>query len=207
MPSLQCDLSCAHCMYDSSSTNLATLDFGQTKLFIETIDWDVINSCGFYGGEPGINVPMYEQFIELIPESTPRFTITDGTWSRTKGRTDDWVAFALRNQLQVFVSSTKYHTPHQNLRRLYETCEAYSFIIKDDDEIIPMGRMARDRWTCGFKCERFSGPVRFAIKPGGTIIFQSCDGVYPVVGTYKNSFADLLNVYEAIVARCQTQRR
>ena len=86
MPSLQCDLTCAHCMYGSSPTNTATLDFEATKAFAETIDWDLINSCGFYGGEPGINIPMYERFMALVPGGVPKFTITDGTWSRTPGR-------------------------------------------------------------------------------------------------------------------------
>ena len=79
MPSLQCDLSCAHCMYNSSPFNKAELDFDQTARFVETIDWRLINSCGFYGGEPGINTPMYERFMELVPSAIPKFTITDGT--------------------------------------------------------------------------------------------------------------------------------
>ena len=207
MPSLQCDLSCAHCMYNSSPTNRASLDLEQTRRFAETIDWNVINACGFYGGEPGINLPMYGQFIELVPQDTPRFTITDGTWSRTEGRTSKFVEFALEYNLQVFVSSTQYHRPHQNLDRLIETCEAHpSFVIKADDTIIPMGRMARAEWTCGFKCMSFTGPARFALMPGGNIIFQSCDGVYPAVGTYQESFRTLLQTYEAVIAQCQQVR-
>jgi len=207
MPSLQCDLSCGHCMYNSSPTNTASLDLVQTRLFTKTVDWDVINSCGFYGGEPGINLPLYAEFINLVPKSTPRFTITDGTWSRTQGRTAKFVEWALEHNLQVFVSSTPYHLPYQNLDILLEVCEKYhSFTIKGDDTIIPMGRMAKDGWTCGFKCRSFTGPVRFAVTPGGNIIFQSCDGVYPVVGTYKKSFDNLLKVYESVVARCQQMR-
>lgn len=190
-------------MYNSSPTNLATLDLEKTKSFIETIDWGKINSCGFYGGEPGINIPLYEQFIKLTPSSTPRFTITNGTWSRTKGRTKAWVEFVQRNNLQVFISSTSYHSLHQDLLRLYVTSEVNSFTIKtEDDKIVPMGRAERDVWACGLKCKNFTGPVRFAVKPGGAIIYQSCDGVYPVVGTYQESFTSLLATYKEVVTQC-----
>lgn len=208
MPSLQCDLSCGHCMYNSSPTNKAELDFEQASWFASTIDWDVVNACGFYGGEPGINLEMYERFIGLIPEDMPRFTITDGTWSRTSGRTGNFIDWALRNRLQVFISSTPYHTPHQNTDRLIETCEAHpSFVIKpDDDTIIPMGRMSTEVWECGFRCQSFIGPVRFALMPSGRIVFQSCDGVYPVIQTYQKPFANLLDTYESIVGKCQAMK-
>ena len=209
MPSLQCDLACGHCMYNSSPTNLAELDFEATERFVGTIDWSAINSCGFYGGEPGINIPMYERFMGLVPEGVPKFTITDGTWSRTIGRTRKFVAFADRNDLQVFISSTEYHRPHQNMGRMTDVCLVNSrFTIKDGDgERIPMGRLATEKWSCGFRCMRWEGPVRFALQPGGTIIFQSCDGVYPVVGTIAGSFGQLLAEYNNIVGRCQAWRR
>ena len=209
MPSLQCDLSCGHCMYNSSPTNLAVLDFDDTKTFVATIDWNYINSCGFYGGELGINIPMYERFMALVPRDVPKFTITDGTWSRTPGRTRKFVEFAERNDLQVFVSTTKYHTPFQNAGRLAEICEEYDrFTSKDgEEELIPMGRLATKDWSCGFRCMEDRGPVRFALQPGGTIIFQSCDGVYPVVGTVDQTFSHIMGVYGRIVERCQQMRK
>ena len=206
MPSLQCDLSCAHCMYNSSPTNTLGLDLDQTKWFVSTVDWDKINACGFYGGEPGIKLDLYSQYIELVPEAKPKFTITDGTWSRTEGRTRKFVEWALRYKLQVFVSSTQYHTPHQNLERLQDTCREHGFVIKGDDTSIPMGRLATADWTCGFKCRGFTGPIRFAVMPPGNIIFQSCDGVYPVVGTYHRPFQEILDFHGDIVLRCQRLR-
>ena len=211
MPSLQCDLSCAHCMYGSSPTNTAALDFEATKAFAETIDWDLINSCGFYGGEPGINLRMYQDFMDLIPRGIPKFTITDGTWSRTPGRTRKFVEFAERNDLQVFVSTTKYHTPFQDAERLAEVYNEHDrFVHKDgdgDEDLIPMGRMAVEDWSCGFRCITDDGPVRFALYPGGTIIFQTCDGVYPVVSTIAEPFGRLVEIYERIVGQCQTWRK
>jgi len=206
MPSLQCDLECGHCMYDSSPFNLAALDLDKTRQFVETVDWQRINACGFYGGEPGIKLDLYSQFIELIPLTVPRFTITDGTWSRTPGRTAEFVAWAQHHLLQVYISSTKYHTPHQNEVVLQDVALEYGFTIKGDDDVIPMGRMARVDWTCTRRCERWEGPVRFAVQPGGSIVFQNCDGVYPVVSTYRESFQHLLDTYEATVSRCQEQR-
>jgi len=208
MPSLQCDLTCDHCMYDSSPWNKAELDFERTAHFVETMDWSIINACGFYGGEPGIKLEMYSRFIELVPDSIPKFTITDGTWSRTKGRTAKFVEFANRHKLQTFVSSTPFHTPHQDREVLERVCnENELFILKGDDkDIIPMGRMATKIWQCSFRCRTDSRPLRFALKPGGNIIFQTCDGVYPVVGSYNRPFRELMAGFHNSVERCQKQR-
>ncbi len=207
MPSLQCDLECVHCMYSSGPYNTAELDLEKTMVFIDTVDWGTINSCGFYGGEPGIKIPLYNQFISLIPRDTPRFIITDGTWSRTKWRTNEFVEFAIGNKLQVFISATPYHTPHQNLKVITETCERFpSFMVKGDDKIIPMGRAALDTWKCSFRCLWDERPLRFALKPGGAIMFQSCDGIYPTVQTYEESFSHLLETYTQVITRCQKMR-
>ena len=209
MPSLQCDLSCAHCMYNSSPLNKAELDFERTARFAETVGWRLINSCGFYGGEPGINIPMYERFMGLVPGGIQKFTITDGTWSRTPGRTRKFMDFAKNNDLQVFISSTEHHTPYQDRDRLELVCRDDSrFVIKDSDEDrIPMGRLATEKWSCSFRCEWDKRPKRFALKPDGTIIFQTCDGVYPMVGTYNNTFETLMKDYAGHVARCVKMRR
>ena len=208
MPSLQCDLSCAHCMYDSSPFNTAELDFDKAEAFAATMDWGLINACGFYGGEPGIKLNLYEKFMGLVPTDTPKFTITDGTWSRTRYRTDQFVEWSHRNSLQVFVSSTPYHAPHQDVDVLRRVCdEQDTFTLKEDDTIIPMGRMATEKWSCSFRCDWDKRPKRFALRPGGSIIFQTCDGVYPVVGSYNDSFEILMNKYAGRVGMCVQMRK
>ena len=58
-----------------------------------------------------------------------------------------------------------------------------------------MGRNYNSEWSCTQKCKRWNKPRRYALVPNGEIIYQSCDGVYPKVGTYVDQFRDIL-IYE-----------
>jgi hypothetical protein len=54
-----------------------------------------------------------------------------------------------------------------------------------------MGRAAKAVWKCTKKCLTHPQPIRLAMFPGGEIIMQNCDGVYPVIGSYEDNFNDI----------------
>ena len=114
IPSLKCDLTCPFCMYSGGPHIEEQLDLEVTREFLETMDWSYINSCGFYGGEPVINLPLYQRFIDLVPEGIPKFMITNGTWSTSDNKYNEFVSFLDSNKLFVIVSGTPYHKAHQN---------------------------------------------------------------------------------------------
>lgn len=188
MPSLKCTLACAHCMYEAAPENKTILDIEKTKKFIKTIDFDKINAMGFYGGEISADYEKYQSFIDLIPKKVIKFTITNGSWSTNKKETKKFIAFVQKNKLQVFISSTKFHKSFQNSKILKELAKKYNFTLKNEDEIIPMGRAKKKKWTCSKKCSTYTCPMRLTLNSKGEIMFCNCDGVYPIVGTYNNGF-------------------
>jgi len=189
MPSLKCSLACAHCMYEASPTNTEVLDIEKAKSFINTIDFQMINSFGFYGGEISVDYDRYQALIDLVPDNIPRFTITNGVWSRDKKATDKFIEFAQKNKLRVFISQTGFHVPFQNEEILEKLAEEHGYILKGDDDIIPMGRASLKEWDCGKKCLSYQGPMRLTMKPDGSIMFCNCDGVYPIIGQWSDGFA------------------
>lgn len=188
MPSLRCNLSCSHCMYEASPQSSEVLDITKAEKFFSTIGLDKINAFGFYGGEISCDYDQYQRVIDITPENIARFTITNGTWSRNEQDTRNFVEFAERNKLVVFVSTSRFHRPFQNKKRLEET----GFILKGEDHIIPMGRSRKDKYECSRKCTNYDGPMRLTMKPSGDIIFCNCDGIYPIVGTYEERFDEVL---------------
>jgi hypothetical protein len=195
MPTLECNLECPHCMYDVSPENIDILNYDFTKEFVNTFDWEQINSCGFYGGEPSINLDLYKKYINLIPEEIPKFMITNGNWSVQWTDLIEFVNYIMDNNIQVFVSSSPYHIEYQNEKLLAVAIKAAKGLIqiKDEDELfLPMGRLAEDDWTCTKKCLRWNKPMRLALQPSGNVIYQGCDGVYPIIGTYYNQLETLI---------------
>ncbi len=188
MPSLKCTLACAHCMYEASPDNKGVLDLEKTKKFISTIDFDKINAMGFYGGELAADYDKYQKAIDLVPKNVVKFTITNGTWSTDQKKRKKFIDFVKKNKLQVFISTTKFHRPFQNNEVLKEVAEKYSFILKGEDHIIPMGRASKDECICSKKCLNYDCPMRLTLRPDGDIMFCNCDGVYPIVGTYNDDF-------------------
>ncbi len=64
-----------------------------------------------------------------------------------------------------------------------------------------MGRLSNRSSSCTFKCLKIpkNKPFRIALEPNGNIIFQNCDGIYPVIGNYKNSLKEIeKNIYKLI---------
>ena len=180
-------------MYDAGPDNDAVLDLEATRRFLGTVDWDRVNSCGFYGGEPSVDLPVYQRFVDLIPAETPRFVITNGSWSTGPiGQIMEFLKFCADNHMGIVVSGTPEHREHQD-RNVLEALAAESegIRLKGDDRIHAMGRAARESWTCGFRCQGYTIPTRLAVMPGGDIIFQNCDGVYPVVQRYEQTFVGI----------------
>jgi len=206
MPSLKCDLTCPFCMYYCSPKNNLTLNIEKLKAFLKTVDWKKVTNVGFYGGEPAIKTALYQQFINLIPKTIPRFTITNGTWSTSPRRTKNFLNFCSRNRLVVFVSGTHYHQKFQDRNVLQKRAGQGRVRLKDEDELHPMGRLQKECWTCTHKCLWHQQPIRLAVFPTGHIIFQNCDGVYPVVGDCSNIFTEVFRKAVAIREEtCQAQ--
>lgn len=193
IPSLKCNLSCQHCMYDASSSNPKALDMDKTGRFISTIDYSKINAMGFYGGEISCDYERYRRVIDLIPEGVIKFTITNGTWSRDRDEAQKFIDFVKQNGLRVFISNTRFHRPFQDASLLEKIAREQGFAIKEEDDIIPMGRAGKDLWKCSEKCRRYSLPMRLTLNPDGKVMFLNCDGRYPVIGTYDETFSSILD--------------
>jgi len=207
IPSYKCNLSCWFCMYNASPFNTNTLNYELTKKFVETIDWNVVNSVGFYGGEISIDMQLYNKFIDLIPENKPRFTISNGSWSKNLDVCLNFIDFISNNKLRVKISCTPEHTKFQNitlLKKLQDLSNGNIFIKEHDDtkgKLLSMGRLKYRPVSCTEKCKSMSLPVvkgelsayRIALEPNGSIILQSCDGRYPVIGNYHQTFSEVIN--------------
>lgn len=202
MASLECDLNCAHCMYNSSSRTKQRLDYEKVKAWCAGIDWSQVHACGFYGGEPSILLDWYARFVELVPDGVPKFVITGGAWSKDATRTAEFVAFTQRYAMRVTVSGTRWHTPFQNRLVLESLASAYGFVLKGGEEgrLISMGRAKL--WlgnTCTYACLRWNKPWRLALHPENGIIFQSCDGEYPKLQALDEPFSAVLPNIRALL--------
>jgi hypothetical protein len=205
IPSLECNLECPFCMYNSGPSMLQELDIIKTKKFLDTVDWTMINSFGFYGGEPSINLPLYQNFMDLIPSDIPKFIITNGSWSNEVINCLQFLNFAHKNKLHVVISGTSYHKLFQNkelLKDFKELCTD-AFTLKGGDTIIPMGRASKENWECTNKCVRYDCATRVGLFPGGSIVFQNCDGVYPHVQTYEEPFNVITLNIEKTINKCK----
>jgi len=201
IPSLRCNLRCSFCMYDATSDKKDTIDASRLLPFLSTINWNQIHGVGFYGGEISIDLPLYQYWMDQIPLEIPKFTITNGTWSASAFRTARFIEFCVSNDLQVFISSTPEHTRYQHQFNIQKALVHSRFHIKEDDtrdNLLPMGRNTQKNQKCTQKCRNFLGPIRLAAMPNGTIIWQRCDGIYPVVGTIDEPF-DLQHYQEGVL--------
>lgn len=211
MPSLECNLRCSFCMYDCCPERKQQIDLKALESFLSTIPLELINSYGLYGGEPSINLPLYTSIIALLPATASIFIITNGSWSKPKDK--EFVDFVMSFDLTCFISSTPEHKEHQDLEYLEAITKLFrkNFIIKGDDtqgRLLRMGRGAfiglEELPYCTVKCVQGMCPKRLAVMPNGDVIFQSCDGVYPVVGNIESPFN--LEEYSRQVQKCQFAR-
>lgn len=83
MPSLECNLSCTFCMYSAGPNNFLTLDVEQTHRFLETVDWDIVPVCGFYGGEPSVDMELYDIFVNMIPDCDGVYPVVGSIFKNT----------------------------------------------------------------------------------------------------------------------------
>ena len=193
IPSLRCNLSCSFCMYCAGPDVQMVLDLGATRRFMKTVEWDRVAGWGLYGGEPSIDLSLYQRFYDLLPKHIKKFIITNGSWSKDKEKITEFLSWCAE-RVYVVVSGTPSHVAHQNRSFLEELSkDSLGVIIKADDELHPMGRLAKDDWTCTKKCLTHPQPIRVGLFPSGDFILQNCDGVYPVLGDLKYSFRNIFN--------------
>lgn len=217
MPSFECNLKCWFCMYDCGPDNKQVLDYEKTKKFLSKVDWGLVNACGFYGGEPSINMELYQKFIDLIPgydgkRYIYRFTITNGSWSLLdREKKWEFVKWCINNYLQIIISSTPEHIKHQDrmfLESYARACNKTSpnfIVLKEPDEIHAQGRAKEDpraKQNCEIKCQDKSRNIRLGLKPDGNVVFQNCHGEYHIVQTYEDEFDGIVERVNRIVEKC-----
>lgn len=201
--SLNCNLRCPHCQYCAGPDETEWLDESILNRLLGTVDWDEINSIGFYGGEISVNLERWAAYVRAIGDRSPCWCITNGSWSRSRHAYDQMIDFASRFGLTVFISTTPWHKDHQDVDRLQHLVRnSTRFGFKKDDtksRLLPMGRNRHDNWGCTRRCEETTGdPERLAILPNADIIYQSCDGVYPKITNVARKDAAWLNVKRAL---------
>ncbi len=211
MPSFRCNLRCWFCMYNGSPNAKAELDYEKTKLFLAHFDWVQINAFGFYGGEPSVDTPLYDRFIELIPDSIPKFVITNGTWSMSNKDTVLFLKWCSHRRLHIIVSSTSEHIQHQRRNFLENLAIELggAIEIKKPDAIHAQGRAKGKPGIisdCGLACRRKDRNIRLGLKPDGNIVFQNCHGEYHIVQTYEQPFVGILNRTKEMVRKCQSSK-
>ncbi len=185
IPSYYCNLECNFCMYSCSPKNNIFMDLNKTRKFIDSIDWDWTNSIGFYGGELSLFMGVWKQILDYLPSEVDKWCITNGSWSRNSQVTMAFMSFLQLYDIRCYVSSTFAHKKHQNSIAIDIFCSDGNLKIKEDDtqgHLLPMGRNKKNAWDCTKKCERTHIAARYALTPTGNVIFQSCDGIYPVIG-------------------------
>lgn len=193
IPSLKCNNKCSFCMYGASPDNTLALNYEMVEWWMKTVDWDKVVGWGFYGGEPSIEMGLYQRFFELVPEDVPKFVITNGTWSTDYEKTTKFLKWCA-GKFHIIVSGTLEHRAKQDVGFVHALVKTFKGAItyKDkDEEMHPMGRLAQENWACTKKCLWHEQPIRLGIFPTGHIILQNCDGVYPIVGHIgKDTFDD-----------------
>lgn len=204
IPSLECNIECPFCMYDAGKDKKDILDIGKTRKFLETVHWDRVNSCGFYGGEPTINLPLYQKFIDLVPKGMKKWIITNGTWSTDFDKMEEALRFFGDNDMYVIVRGAEYHRKFQS-REMLQWLKRYhpdSIRLKGADVIHPMGRAKDNGAECTRKCGSYAVPTRVGVFPNGYILFQNCDGRYPVIQTYEESFVGIMSRVQDTIRAC-----
>ena len=201
MPWLQCDLECPHCMYDAGPENytswMSTRMLGE---FLRTVNWNDINSVGFYGGEMFLDLKGFSQYIKKVVSAQeyagikprkmkPMWCISNGTFSQSNSLFSNVIRFAHIHKLRVYISTTPYQKAHQHPRITSAVSNTSNFRFKKDDtkgRLLPMGRNYVEDWYCTRRCMRLERD-RLAIKPNGDVIYQKCDGIYPTIASIKGN--------------------
>lgn len=201
--SLKCNLSCWFCMYSAGPNNGKILCHDSLSVFLGSVNWDDINSIGFYGGEISVDTSLWQTYIDTVDHHINyqtneagnavkrtrkwkghKWCITNGSWSEHHVKFYSFIHWASNLDLQVFISTTEAHKKHQDTEKLQLLVSSSDrFRFKKDDlksKLLPMGRNKKPLWTCSKRCLRLERH-RLAILPNGDVIYQKCDGVYPVI--------------------------
>jgi len=185
-------------MYSAGLTREAAkfVDLEKLRGWLQTVDYDKIVSLGVYGGEPSINMRGWGEILRMLPTDKPRFVITNGTWSTDAVHTHLFLGWCLMHKLFIVVSGTPEHRAHQDRARLEKLAygEPDRFRLKPVEENLhPMGRYSNmmPDYKCSEKCVWWDRALRVAVRPDGDIMFQNCDGSYPIVGNIGESFGAL----------------
>jgi hypothetical protein len=191
----RCDLTCPFCMYNSGPDVNDRLDLQALRNWLTTVDMSRIASFGAYGGEPAVDLWGWSRIFDMLPEGKPRFVITNGTWSTDEERMKEFLTFCARYGLYVVVSGTAFHRRFQNRAVLEDLQRQQPEAIRLkplEEKFYPMGRLeGLTQFTCSVKCMSWEKALRIAVQPDGTVLFQNCDGVFPVVGSITEAFSVL----------------
>ena len=197
----ECNLSCSFCMYSCGPNVKDRLDLNKLKAFIKTIDFDkYINSIGLYGGEVSLHLEEYSEIVKMLPTETKVWTITNGTWSKALESTNKFLTWASNNEVYpAIVSGNSEQVVHQNREELINLQQEFPnwLVLKGPDKVfLAMGRLENKELQpqylisgCSEKCFWREGQAtRIAVMPSGDIMFQTCDGSYPIVGNISEEF-------------------
>lgn len=205
MPSLYCNLNCPFCMYEAGPANHRALDINSLSRFLGTVDYNMINAVGFFGGEISCRMKQYEEYIKLIPKKVTKFTITNGSWSTgSETLIREFIGFVKRHKIITFISRNPHQKKFQNQNLIFELLvrEPEYFFLKHGDAILPMGRAKGMKHECIKSCREYKVPMRLTIKPSGRILFGNCDGVYPEVGFLGQPFSKVVQAAREVPTRC-----
>lgn len=188
IPSLKCNNKCTFCMYQAGPDVDVQLNLDDAARFVETVDWNKICGWGFYGGEPSINMELYQQFIDLIPKDVLKFIITNGSWSMDIDKLHTFLKWC-SGQFKIYISRTKEHQKCQCPPVIDKLSPLRGIVVKEEDEEMhPMGRNFKGGVNCTEKCMKHEQPVRLGLFPTGDVLLQNCDGAYPVVSHISEGF-------------------
>jgi hypothetical protein len=183
-------------MYSAGPDMHDQLDLDALRRFITTWDWRV-NSVGFYGGEVTLQLAAYKSICDMLPAGLQRWMFSNGTWSAGPSeRIHEVIQWTIDNRVSpIIVSGTRYHQPYQDwavLESLARTWPEHIWLKADEGHYLPMGRLAGLMpFSCKRRCETDARPMRIAVQPDGSVIFQTCDGRYPVIGDITAGFPEL----------------
>lgn len=211
MYSRNCNLSCDHCMYDSGPDIQDHIDMDLLSAFIGTINNNV-STIGYYGGEPTLFLQEYAKITSMVRKRRPEikiWMISNGTWSKDFDEMERVLRWTFVHRVSpIIVSGTQYHVPNQDralLESMAAALENHIILKSEEDRYINMGR-----WTsgsCTNRCTNHPVPIRMAILPDGRVMFQNCDGSYPIVGCIRESFMDIYTRVLHQLKRTRTHKR
>ncbi len=211
VPSYECNLTCWFCMYDCGPDKKEEINLFDLARWLGSVNWEMINWTGVYGGEPAVNILLYETVLNMFPKDKPKFTISNGAWTKDKYKMLEFLSFISRNKLYCKVSSTPEHLKAQDLKAIsiLHNWRIIEHKVNDDTKatLLPMGRLKHraKEFKCKLECLTWQGAYRVAVRPEGNIIFQSCKGIYPVVSDITKPFSHAVEMIEKKLESIRTE--